>query len=160
MPNPARSAPAETFCTNAAPKKERAAAGTIIHGVPRASNRPPRAWTRSESAAIGKNESRLTDCARCCGTPQRMVRMGMSTVPPPIPMPPSTPPAKPAANHTKKRKPLPLLRPARALCMRPARRCGRAAPQLLRRAAKSPRAPAAGAPSTRTFSKATPAKAP
>ena len=45
---------------------------------------------------MGMNATRFIACACCCSTSKKIVRRGMSIVPPPIPNPPSTPDISPA----------------------------------------------------------------
>ncbi len=49
----------------------------------------------SATTDIGTNAIRLSACAACCSIPANIVKRGMSSVPPPIPIPPMTPPSKP-----------------------------------------------------------------
>ena len=58
------------------------------------------ACTARAIAAIGTNAIRLTAAAVFCGTSASNVIKGISSVPPPSPMPPSTPPANPMAMRT------------------------------------------------------------
>ena len=46
--------------------------------------------------AIGKNATRLTPCARNCWNDKNIVKIGIVSVPPPIPIPPIIPPKSPA----------------------------------------------------------------
>ena len=48
-----------------------------------------------ETIAIGMNETRFIACASFCPTLKKIVRRGMSIVPPPIPIPPKIPAAIP-----------------------------------------------------------------
>ena len=53
-------------------------------------------WIKSATTAIGKNATRLTPCALNCSYFKNMVKIGIVSVPPPIPMPATIPPITPA----------------------------------------------------------------
>lgn len=53
----------------------------------------------SAVSAIGINTSKFMACALFCLKDKKIVRIGMSNVPPPIPIPPTIPLASPATNN-------------------------------------------------------------
>lgn len=70
-------------------------AGIATTGKPSVRSNPCFACTESEKAAIGRKATRLAACAACCSTPSSIVSAGISTVPPPIPIPPKSPDTAP-----------------------------------------------------------------
>ena len=92
----------ETAFDKSAPPMQEIHPGTIIQSTPFLFNNLFLIWTIKDIIAIGIKLIKLTDCAVCCPTPIIIVNNGISSVPPPIPMPPSTPPTKPTnKNHNQ-----------------------------------------------------------
>lgn len=85
------------FAASRLPPTEQAHAGIIIHKSPSFLTRPFFICTNSDTAAIGANAARFIACAVFCPTEKNIVSAGISTVPPPIPIPPKTPEAAPAS---------------------------------------------------------------
>ena len=76
------------------------AAGTAVGAIECFWINPFFACTTRAIAAIGTKAIRLTAAAVFCGTSASSVISGMSSVPPPSPMPPNRPPANPMAMRT------------------------------------------------------------
>lgn len=90
-----RISPGRSELANAA-ATEVMSAGITMPKTPSVFNRPLSLCIFRLNSDIGINAMRFAACAACCPTPRKIVSMGMSNVPPPIPIPPSIPEKKPA----------------------------------------------------------------
>ena len=57
------------------------------------------AWIITAKIPVGIKTSKLIACERCWSMPKNKVIIGISNVPPPIPIPPTIPPNKPAITY-------------------------------------------------------------
>ena len=76
-----------------------ASAGTMTHHSPSVLRYPFFLCSASANAAMGRKAITFVACATCWLTPRNMVRTGISTVPPPMPIPPRRPASTPATRY-------------------------------------------------------------